>query len=228
VSAARDLKVAVKRGLGLRGVKKKEIVGGPARGVRMAIDFSGQTPMYLGMYEWELHRFYREVLPVSRLVFDVGGAEGYCALLFAANSAAQVITFEPSAAELELLHGNLDLNPRLRDRITSKQTALGREQDAGVTTIDQVADEVGEPDFVKIDVDLAEMDVLLGAERTLRETRPHLVVETHTKELEERCGALLLDCGYRPIIKHNRRVWREHRMGVPHNRWLLAKGRLAS
>jgi hypothetical protein len=223
VSTARDLKVAIKNALGFRGMKETKILGGPARGVRMAVDFSGQTPMYLGMYEWELHRFYRQVLPTSQLVFDVGGAEGYCALLFAANSPGHVVTFEPSDAELELLRANIDRNSDLRDRIMTKQTALGRENGSGSATLDQVAEEVGAPDFIKIDVDLAEMDVLVGGERTLRERRPHLVVETHTKELEDRCGAFLVACGYRPIIKHNRRVWREHRMGVPHNRWLLAK-----
>jgi hypothetical protein len=224
VSAARELKIAVKNAIGFRGVKETEILAGPARGVRMALDFSGGTPKYLGMYEWELHRFYREVLPTSHLVFDVGGADGYCALLYAANSRGRVVAFEPDPTEVELLQANLDRNPVLRDRITIKQIALGRDNGSASITIDQIAEEVGAPDFIKIDVDLAEMDVLAGAEKTLREKRPNLVVETHTKELEDQCGALLVEYGYRPIIKHNRKIWREHRMGVPHNRWLLARG----
>jgi hypothetical protein len=228
VNAARRLKIAVKNAVGLRGVKETEILAGPARGVRMAVDFSGQTPMYLGMYEWELHRFYREVLPGSDLVFDVGAAEGYCALLFANNTAGRIVTFEPGISEAELLRANIERNPELRDRITMKQVALGRQNGSAVTTVDEVAEEIGVPDFIKIDVDLAELDVLAGAERTLRERRPHLVVETHTKELEDRCGALLVGYGYRPVIKHNRTVWREHRMGVAHNRWLLAAGEPSS
>ena len=75
-----------------------------------------------------------------------------------------------------------------------------------------------------MDIDGAELDALMGARRLLRDHRPHLVVETHSAELENACGRLLVDCGYAPVIKHNRRLWREHRGGVPHNRWLLAAG----
>jgi methyltransferase FkbM-like protein len=217
------MKVAVKNAVGLRGVKEREILAGPARGVRMELDFSGQTPKYLGMFEWELHSFYRAVLPHSRLIFDVGGAEGYTALLYAANSPGRVISFEPNPSEVELLQANIARNPELSDRIEIREIAVGRDGDSGAT-IDKVAEEIGFPDFIKVDVDGWELDVLAGAEGTLREKRPHLVVETHTRRLEDQCGALLVECGYRPIIKHNREIWRETRGGSPHNRWLLAEG----
>jgi hypothetical protein len=227
-NAARALKSGIKNAIGFRGVKETEILAGPARGVRMTLDFSGETPMYLGMYEWELHRFFREVLPSAELVFDVGGSVGYDALLFAANCRGRVISFEPDPAELERLRANVGLNPSMNDRITVKAQAIGRENGHGAITLDSLSAEVGAPDFVKIDVDGGELDVLAGGERTLRDGRPDLVVETHSRELEERCGAFLVDCGYRPIIKHNRKVWREHRAGAAHNRWLLARGRSAA
>ena len=47
----------------------------------------------------------------------------------------------------------------------------------------------------------------------LRDRRPHLVVETHSAELKSECGSLLSEIGYRPVVKHNRRIWREHRAG---------------
>jgi methyltransferase FkbM-like protein len=225
VSAAQELKIAVKNAIGFSGVKEKEILAGPARGVRMELDFAGQTPKYIGMFEWELHAFYRKVLPGSRVIFDVGGAEGYCALLYAANSPGKVFSFEPNPSEVERLRANIDRNPELRDRLVVRKAAVGRENGDGTVTIDQMADEVGAPDFIKVDVDGFELDVLTGGQRTLREKRPHLVVETHTRVLEDQCGALLVECGYRPVIKHNREIWKETRGGSPHNRWLLAAGR---
>ena len=224
MSAARSAKIAVKNALGLRGVKERQILAGPARGVRMQLDFSGQTPKYLGMFEWELHDFYRAVLPSSSLIFDVGGAEGYTALLYAANSPGLVVTFEPDPTEIELLRANIARNPSLRDRMEIREMAIGRHNGSEAVTLDSLSDEVGAPDFIKIDVDGWELDVLAGGERTLRDKRPHVVVETHTKRLEDQCGALLVECGYRPIIKHNRQVWKETRGGSSHNRWLLATG----
>jgi hypothetical protein len=224
MSAARAAKIAIKNALGLRGVKETRILAGPARGVRMSLDFSGQTPKYLGMFEWELHRFYRQVLPSAKLVFDIGGAEGYTALLYAANSPGQIYTFEPNPSEVGLLEANIARNPGLRDRIVVRPEAIGRQNGSGATTLDSISADLGAPDFIKIDVDGWELDVLAGGARTLSEKRPHLVVETHTKRLEDQCGELLLECGYRPIIKHNREVWRETRGGSSHNRWLLASG----
>jgi hypothetical protein len=100
---------------------------------------------------------------------------------------------------------------------------LAGKEAPGTITLDSLSAAAGAPDFIKIDIDGGELDALTGGIETLRTARPDLVVETHSKQLEEDCGALLVDCGYRPVIKHNRSVWREHRP-IPHNRWLLARG----
>ena len=224
VTAGRRLKVAIKDALGLRGVKRVELLAGPARGVTMTLDFSGHTPMYLGMYEWELHAFLRKTLPTARLIFDVGGYIGYDALLFAANSPGRVVTFEPNPDNAQLLEANVGQNPSLSERITLTSLAVSGQSGDGATTLDAASGRFGAPDLVKIDIDGGELDALSGGVKTLREQRPHLIVETHSKKLERDCGVLLADCGYRPIIKHNRQIWREQRGGAPHNRWLLATG----
>jgi hypothetical protein len=224
VAPGRAIKVAAKNAFGLKGTKTVKILAGPARGVTMALDFSGQTPMYLGMFEWELHRFLLESLRNARLVYDVGGYVGYDALLFAANSTAEVVTFEPDPAQVEVIRRNVALNPDLEGRITIDPNAITERSGDGGVTLDDVSARIGVPDFIKMDIDLAEADALRGGRELLSSRRPHLVVETHSLELEEECGALLVEYGYKPIIKHNRKIWREHRAGAPHNRWLLAAG----
>lgn len=191
----------------------------------MNLDLGGQTPMYLGMFEWELHRFFQKVLSGAKLVFDVGGYVGYDALLFAANSHARVVTFEPDEERARGIAQNVACNPELQRRVDVASVAVGNRNTSDVTTLDSLSQSLGQPDFIKIDIDGGELEALEGARTLLRDRRPHLVVETHTFELEQACGRLLVDCGYSPIIKHNRRLWREHRGGVPHNRWLLAAGR---
>lgn len=223
VGAGQAFKVAVKNAVGLKGTKKVKVLAGPARGVNMTLDFSGHTPMYLGMFEWELHGFFRRALERAQLVFDVGGYIGYDALMFAANISGRVITFEPDPDQAEILRANVAQNPSLEPRIAVNTNAVAREDGHGAITLDSISAAVGPPDFIKIDIDGGEADALAGGLTILRESRPHLVVETHSLELENECGALLIECGYRPVIKHNRRVWREHRP-TSHNRWLLAEG----
>src|SRR2546421_10589676 len=116
MKAGHGLKVSIKQAIGFRGVKQVRIRRGPARGVQMTLDFSGHTPMYLGMYEWELHRFVRRHVPAAQLIFDVGGYMGYDALMFATLNSGRVITFEPDPQQADVLQANLDLNPGLEER----------------------------------------------------------------------------------------------------------------
>ncbi len=223
-TTAQSAKIAIKRVLGLKGIKQVKILAGPARGLVMTLDFSGHTPLFLGTFEWELHRFFRDAMRGADLLFDIGGYIGYDALMLAANCGGRVITFEPDPERRPALLDNIAHNTGIASRIIVSPLAVGAEMAAGATTLDMISAEVGAPDFIKLDIDGGEVDALRGGLSMLRRRRPHVVVETHSLELERECGALLVECGYRPIIKHNRRIWREHRAGAPHNRWLLAAG----
>jgi FkbM family methyltransferase len=52
------------------------------------------------------------------------------------------------------------------------------------------------PDVVKIDVEGAELDVLLGASNTLKKHKPRIFLEVHSSELEHSCLETLLTRGY--------------------------------
>ncbi len=67
--------------------------------------------------------------------------------------------------------------------------------------LDSIWDEAGQPAvaFVKIDVEGAEVDVIAGAERLLRECRPALVVEVRPEETEAEVRRLLETLGYADV-----------------------------
>lgn len=52
------------------------------------------------------------------------------------------------------------------------------------------------PDLIKVDVEGAEVDVLNGAARTLREFRPRVFIEAHSAALAAACGQQLANLGY--------------------------------
>jgi hypothetical protein len=57
------------------------------------------------------------------------------------------------------------------------------------------------PDYLKIDVEGAELQVLLGAESILRTSQPTIFLATHSLDLHQSCCELLGRLGYqlRPI-----------------------------
>jgi len=64
-------------------------------------------------------------------------------------------------------------------------------------------------DWLKIDAEGAEYDILVGAEETLNRTR-YILLEVHTKELEQKCKAILQQCGFqmKEIAREsNERSW---------------------
>src|SRR5207248_11549800 len=147
--------------------------------------------------------------PPGTNAFDVGAREGYVTLALARLSAGgRVLAVEADPAELARLRRNIALNsslPRPPDvRLARVTGRTGAERDV---TLDDLAfsAEGFLPDLVKLDVEGWELQALQGGERLLAERKPHLVVETHSAELERGCLALLAGHGYAPVVVQPRR-----------------------
>ena len=52
------------------------------------------------------------------------------------------------------------------------------------------------PNILKIDVEGFEYEVLQGAEEVLKQYSPRIIIETHSKELREKCHSFLSEKGY--------------------------------
>jgi precorrin-6B methylase 2 len=199
---------------------------GPGRGVRAYLNRRHDLQREFGLYESELSALYRRLIDPDSIVYDVGANDGLTALMFAKLAArGHVYAFEPEAHSLSALERNLAANPMLAPRVTVVPAAAGHS--SANTSIDAFAEREPPPMFVKIDVDGAELDVLEGMRSTLRTHFPALVVETHSRELEERCVALLDEAEYRVTVRRNAwwRVLYPEMRPIEHNRWLVAERR---
>jgi methyltransferase FkbM-like protein len=200
---------------------------GIGAGTRMEVDFHHHTKLYLGLYEIEINRYIRELCASSVSCFDVGGQTGYDALVLARLTPGRVVSIDCDPTAAARMRRVFASNPRLRDRLSVIETTVGRCTDAagGVRSLDEIAysPESFVPDFVKLDIDGGEADALTGSERLLRDHRPHLIVETHSPELEAACAETLRAAGYAPSIV-NQRSWLKDLRPPAHNRWLIARG----
>jgi SAM-dependent methyltransferase len=200
--------------------RSRRIPLGHTAGIRLEAQGNLSVDQWVGLWESELARPLREILRPGMRCLDVGCFNAIYALLFAKRCRAPVIAYEPDPVAVARCERNLALNPELASWITLRPVAVGGHAGDGVVTLDE--DLADEPvDFMLIDVDRGEMDVLSGALELLARQRPQLIVETHSIELERACGDLLLSAGYRPRVITNRRLLPQNRP-IPHNRWLVA------
>lgn len=183
------------------------VLSGIARGRRLDIDLGSQKAYWTGRYERELQRFLRDTLRPGDVFYDVGAHHGFFSLA-AARLGASVYAFEPVEANLRRLQRNIELNGADVEVVAAavsdaagrlglargKSSAQWRTEpgdEVTSVTLDDFARNHPAPRVVKIDVEGAELRVLRGAERLLREHRPILVCELHGRENRERVRGLL-------------------------------------
>jgi FkbM family methyltransferase len=153
--------------------------------------------------QYELSRGQNHVAVRSGdLVLDAGACWGDTTLYFAAAAGheGRVIAVEPIAKNLALLERNLAMNPQLAARVTVVRQATARRSgdlismseqgasssvgsDETVTSIsiDDLVRQTGLPrvDFIKMDIEGAELDSLIGATETLKKDRPRLAISAY-------------------------------------------------
>jgi predicted RNA methylase len=158
--------------------------------------------------------------------FDVGSNNGYYALALTRLTGVGAVAFEFAPEGLERIRRNLARNGALGQSVRLVEAYVTNvvDPDQRASTLDQLSEDLATPpDLLKIDVEGAELDVLRGAHRLLAQRRPHVVLETHGRDVEAGCVEVLRHHGYQPLVRDQRRWFREGRPN-PHNRWLIAEG----
>jgi FkbM family methyltransferase len=166
--------------------------------------------------ERPLFEYLRAGIRPGDLVFDIGAFLGTYALFEARWSGphGRVVAFEPSAFSFSMLSLHLAMNGLGPDRVDARHAAVGasvgrqglvafedepyrnhlaREGTSGrgsvnVLTVDAVCTELGRvPDWIRMDVQGFEFDVLSGARETIESARRSIkiVVETHPDQWAE-------------------------------------------
>lgn len=164
--------------------------------------------------EKALFSFLHDHIQPGDLVFDIGSFLGIYAMLAAraVGPAGRVLAFEPSVGSYRVLCEHMRMN-RLGDRVDARNVGIGAERQrrslvifngepyrnmiaacdhrqpdgpsVDVVSVDQVCDAIGRrPDWIRMDVQGMEFEVLRGAARLLKESggRVRIVAEMHPTE----------------------------------------------
>lgn len=194
------------------------IVQGPARGVRWLVG-SGMPNFWLGTYEREKYQIFSQELSPGMVVYDIGANTGIYTVLAcrAVGASGKVFCFEPEATNLSYLNENIRLNRFVNCEVVPKavsnldgvvpfdsggESCLGKISADGLlrvpsTSLDSFCSSGRPmPELLKIDVEGAEYDVLIGAMSVLVKAKPTIFLATHGKKAHADCCNLLQRVGY--------------------------------
>lgn len=200
---------------------------GPLKNYRMTVK-TGNAYLF-GYYEEDAIERICQYIGPNDVVYDLGANAGYYAMIFAQRTKNRVHAFEPMPEFQEILQRHLRTNNvtnvvvhamAVSDSSGTRQfsnvaaglgntyVATSNSFDLSETTItvntvsldDLVyVRNVDPPNVIKIDVEGAEWDVLMGGKRVLQEHHPCLLLgthEAHSPGVREKCCNFLQSLGY--------------------------------
>jgi len=200
----RDLTLPILRGR-LRG--KKWIVG------------SQRHACWLGTYEAYFQDIVAREVDSTGVFYDIGANVGFYTLLASMLIApGTVFAFEPLPTNIDYLRKHLALNGiknvdvlevAVSDNVGSfffqeeATRAMGRLQADGnrrvqTVTLDALIQKgrVAPPNYIKMDIEGAEVQALLGARQCFEKYKPKLFLATHGNEVHEDCVGILRAWNY--------------------------------
>jgi FkbM family methyltransferase len=197
------------------------ISSGPAKGLFFPVTLPQDKLMWIGTWELDFALFLKSCIRKNFICFDVGGYKGYYTGIMALAGAKEVHVFEPMQSNIESIRELISLNDRLpitlheiaishfsgktdfqimpdatMGKLISsefqKNTANNSIQVIECNSLDNLIESgLNEPDFIKVDVEGAEIDVLMGALQLIKKKKPILLIEIHSHEIGMKCYELL-------------------------------------
>ncbi|MEM2613990.1 MAG: FkbM family methyltransferase [Nitrososphaerota archaeon] len=164
------------------------------------------SSLYIYFHIWLANDYEKIVKPMGKVVVDVGAHIGLFTLrVITTYRSNLVIAIEPNPKNLNLLYANILLNG-VKDRVRVIKACAGRSKgkkrlflheesgrssilplSSNYITVDEVRldEELNgiKIDFVKIDVDGGELEVIDGLRNKIKEDRPILVIEVSKQNL---------------------------------------------
>jgi len=177
---------------------------------------------WLGIYESDKQALVRKVTTPGMCIFDIGANAGFYTLAFShlVGANGHVLAIEPFAGNVQKILNHIRLNQLANvcvvqgaasERTQIAHFEIGRDDFTGRITnssrglycvpcfsLDDLISYclVPDPDLLKIDVEGAELSVLMGARGILSRKSPAILVALHSDELKQQCRSWLSTFGY--------------------------------
>ena len=197
------------------------------QGLYFWLDANTDNGFILGFYEEDLASFLASNIQSGSVFYDLGAHWGYFSLLASklVGDKGRVYAFEPMPRNFRHLQKNLEINSTQQIELfnlavsekigkvrfsntddsfanTYVTNSSGNLLEICAINLDSFIEKEGilPPDFIKIDVEGAELDVLKGAKETIVHFRPKIHLSTHDVHvpgIDNECRKWMKEVGYR-------------------------------
>ena len=184
---------------------------GPLKGFRMRVDWQKHRTFVYGNWEPEVVEAISRCVSSGMIALDLGAQSGFYSLLLSklVGPSGTVVAFEPLPANFRILRENVEMNgvknvfvreeavmaesgvfelevPKKDSSLLAGPLAGDDDPTTAVVpaiSLDAFAREICRPiDFIKMDVEGAESDVLEGARDVLNICHPTMLIELHNMD----------------------------------------------
>lgn len=192
---------------------------GPLKGQRWIL--TSGSRFIQGRYDPNAVEILSQHIKPGYTCYDIGAHIGYLAFVMAklAGDKGQVYAFEPRPLNLHYLQRHIKINQVENIKvfdfgISDKQDDLRFAADTGSGTghisdqgnivihVESIDDVIANkalrpPNFIKMDIEGGELNALRGAQKTLQQYHPVLLISTHGDQIHQDCINLLKQIGYK-------------------------------
>ena len=174
---------------------------------------------WLGTYELDKQVLFSKYIKPGNIVYDVGANAGFYSLLSSllVSETGKVYSFEPLPANISYLKKHIELNKlgnvkviekAVSNKVSTVRFNFGDNRSAGhisndgeieveTISIDEFISQGNpSPDIIKMDIEGAEYEALIGAKELLKRKKPVIFLATHSSEIRAKCLKLLAEFGY--------------------------------
>lgn len=209
------------------------VLRGPLKGMKIRVTDNSQYAPVVGNWEPQSQHIFSNLIKPGQIIFDLGANIGIHTLLFArlTGPSGKVIAFEPLSENANELRDNVKINNleqvtieevavsdkdgiseffigqhNTQGSIVSTENGAGQKVEVKTQKLDNYIKASGHlPDFIKIDVEGAETNVLKGYTEFISKSYPVFFIESHSRENEDYIYSFLASHGYTCMIQHDGR-----------------------
>ncbi|MDP2704175.1 MAG: FkbM family methyltransferase [bacterium] len=185
--------------------KWRRIKFGIAKGSWFLVNRHSHMRIEFGVFELSLAKHVRTFLKNAKVAYDLGAEMGYYSLAFMRlmGEGGKVYAFEANRERVmkfpELVRrNNAEGKMMVIEAYVTNTDNTNLHGLPNKMSLDSFVYKEGNPspDVIKMDIEGEELNALQGAEKILREHRPKLILEIHSRELAVECPVYLKKLGY--------------------------------